>query len=70
MRRNAPDAAPVRQVRLYRDWRAYAHENDRLFLRWPAAEVVDLATGHSLPLLKDAKSGLDCVPVAMRPRTG
>ena len=63
----AKGAAPSYQIRLYRDWRAYAHENDRLMLRWPVAEVVDTVSGRSLPLLKDEKSGLPYVPVEIAP---
>ena len=63
----AKGAAPSYQIRLYRDWRAYAHENDRLILRWPVAAVVDLVSGQSVPLLKDTKSGLPYVPVAVEP---
>ncbi|OPZ31657.1 MAG: Beta-galactosidase trimerization domain protein [Lentisphaerae bacterium ADurb.BinA184] len=63
----ADGATPSHQIRLYRDWRAYANENDRLLLRLPAAEVVDLVSGESLPLLTDARSGQPYVPVAIAP---
>ena len=63
----ADGVAPSHQIRLYRDWRGYAHESDRLMLRVPAAEVVDMVSGQSLPLLTDERSGLPYVPVTIAP---